>query len=71
MMYFSTELYRIVLLSDFQNILAIDIQKIALMKNREDQRNKTKVDNSEYLYISQIQPPLETKRNNYNITFLP
>ena len=51
--------------------MAIDIQKIALMKNREDQRNKTKVDNSEYLYISQIQPPLETKRNNYNITFLP
>ena len=34
--------------TNFQNILNIDIQQIASIKNRKNQRNKTKVNNTDY-----------------------
>ena len=40
---------RIVLAQDFQNVLDIDIQQIAPIKNWKDQRNKTKANNAEKL----------------------
>lgn len=46
-----SELCRIVLLQDFQNILNIDIYQIASIKNRKNQRNKTKVNNAEIRQI--------------------